>query len=113
MLLNDQSIRDRAQSFAATLSPEPKWPPQTPAQRVATWSERSEMLGALSVLVFWAFGLGIVLGIGAIAAGVFAIGQRAPERGKSIPVDALVGLAVGTLGLIFSAAFFGMVRPYL
>ena len=30
------------------------------------------MLGALSVLVFWAFGLGIVLGIGAIAAGVFA-----------------------------------------
>jgi hypothetical protein len=28
------------------------------------------------VLVFWAFGLGIVVGIGAIAAGIFAIALR-------------------------------------
>src|SRR5690349_5269044 len=73
MFLSDQSIRHHTRRFGAALSPSHKWPPPTETQRIARWSERSEMLGALSVLLFWAFGFGILLGVGAITTGIFAL----------------------------------------
>lgn len=112
MFLSDQSLRDRTHRFGEVLSPPPThWPPPTAAQRVARWGERSEMLGALSVLVFWAFGVGIVLGAAAIATGVFTLRRLAKEPENPLPIDAVIGLITGIIGLALSASFFLMLIP--
>lgn len=114
MFLSDQALRDRTHRFGTVLSPAPThWPPPTAAQRVARWGERSAMLGALSVLVFWAFGIGIILGAGAIATGLFTLRRLRQDPSSPLPVDAVVGLITGIIGLALSASFFVTILPDL
>ncbi|BDQ23299.1 hypothetical protein RQN9TF_29090 [Rhodococcus qingshengii] len=118
MFLSDQSIRHHTRRFGAALSPSHKWPPPTETQRIARWSERSEMLGALSVLLFWAFGFGILLGVGALTTGIFALRRHPKKSGghllsnaRQLPWDAIVGLFTGFIGLALSGWFFVVVLP--
>ncbi|AOW91771.1 hypothetical protein BFN03_01185 [Rhodococcus sp. WMMA185] len=56
------------------------------------------MFGALSILMFWTFGFGIVLGIAALAAGALAI-RDSLEASETPSFDALVGILTGFLGI--------------
>ena len=76
------------------------------------------MLGALSVLLFWAFGFGILLGAGAITTGIFALRRHPKKSGghplsnaRQLPWDAIVGLFTGVIGLALSGWFFVVVLP--
>ena len=114
MFLSDQSLRNRTHRFGTAMSASSlQWPPPTPAQRIARWGERSEMLGALSVLVFWAFGVGILLGAGAIVMGVFTLRRLRRDPSSPLPGDAVVGLITGIIGLALSASFFVGILPHL
>lgn len=69
------------------------------------------MLGALSIVCFWAPGVGVMLGILAIVAAVWA--DRSPFlSGDPAPRgDAFVAYGSGILGLILGIGFLLMVLP--
>lgn len=96
--------------------PEPteeKSPPFTAALR---WLRRSGgdtsiALGALSVITFWTFGLGIVLGIGAIGAGVVASRSEVVVDGEPKSLDALFGILSGVFGVVAGVIFLAVAGP--
>ncbi|EKT81111.1 hypothetical protein WSS_A18444 [Rhodococcus opacus M213] len=57
------------------------------------WSDISVMLGALSIVMFWMFGFGIVLGVCAIAAGIAANRHPAVEGSEPKSLEALLGFS--------------------
>lgn len=64
------------------------------------YSDASVLLGALSVVAFWSFGVGILLGVVAVAAGLLA--TKIPEAPRS---DAVIGMLTGTVGIAVGALF--------
>lgn len=71
-------------------------------------SDTSIALGALSVITFWTFGLGIVLGLGAIGAGVVA---SRSEESEPKSLEALFGILSGTLGVVVGLIFLLAAAP--
>ncbi len=65
------------------------------------------LLGALSVVTFWAFGVGLVLGLGALVLGATAL--RTPDADR---MDAGIGIAAGGVGLVAGLVFLGATLPY-
>lgn len=65
------------------------------------------LLGALSVVTFWAFGLGLVLGLGALVLGAVAL--RIPDADR---MDAGIGIAAGVVGVVAGLVFLGATLPY-
>ncbi|MGA9872534.1 MAG: hypothetical protein WBQ44_15520 [Rhodococcus sp. (in: high G+C Gram-positive bacteria)] len=69
------------------------------------------MIGALSIVSFWALGLGVVLGIFAVAAALWA------DRGPSIPGDrpsrddVMIAVGSGIVGAVVGIGFLLMVFP--
>ncbi|WP_236077741.1 hypothetical protein [Rhodococcus sp. P1Y] len=69
------------------------------------------MVGALSIVCFWAPGIGVVLGILAVIAAAWAdrspllLGEPAPRD------DAALAYGSGILGVILGIAFLAMVLP--
>ncbi|WFR71010.1 hypothetical protein P9209_16590 [Prescottella defluvii] len=74
-------------------------------------SDTSIALGALSVITFWTFGLGIVLGVGAIGVGVAA--SRSEAAGDSEPnsLEALFGILSGAFGVLAGVIFLAVAGP--
>ncbi|OZD68883.1 hypothetical protein CH263_08260 [Rhodococcus sp. 06-1059B-a] len=69
------------------------------------------MIGALSMISFWAPGLGVALGILAVLAALWA--DRSPMlSGPPAPrSDAALAYGTGVLGIILGAGFLAMVFP--
>ncbi|QBJ94800.1 hypothetical protein ERC79_01580 [Rhodococcus sp. ABRD24] len=104
---------------AATPDPEPESPPSLrmawPITAVAGFlrragSDTALALGALSVITFWTFGLGILLGLGAVATGVFAT-RGDVEYDESRSLEALFGILSGVLGIAAGAVFLLIAGP--
>ncbi|ANS26294.1 hypothetical protein R1CP_07865 [Rhodococcus opacus] len=72
----------------------------------APWTRReyrygqvSLLCGVLSVALFWAYGIGVIVGVGAVMAGITAYrtGRRTPHR---MPVDVAAGITAGITGIV-------------
>lgn len=74
-------------------------------------SDTSIALGALSVITFWSFGLGIFLGIGAIGAGLVASRTGAGEDSEPRSLEALFGILSGALGVVAGVIFLAVAGP--
>ncbi|MFM1728790.1 hypothetical protein ABI214_25285 [Prescottella soli] len=66
----------------------------------------------MSVITFWTFGLGIVLGVGAVGVGVAAsrsgvVGDREPNS-----LEALFGILSGAFGVVAGVIFLAVAGPH-
>ncbi|MCL2535109.1 MAG: hypothetical protein FWE39_13185 [Nocardiaceae bacterium] len=73
--------------------------------------DTSIALGALSVITFWTFGLGIVLGLGAIGAGVVASRSEIVADSEPKSLEALFGILSGALGIVAGVIFLAVAGP--
>lgn len=79
--------------------------PQTPQQQgngIATWAL---VLGILSILGFWTFGLGVFLGILAVIFGIMGRNRAREAPGTPNEGRAQAGLITGILGIVGGLAF--------
>jgi hypothetical protein len=76
-------------------------------------SSVAALLGAFSIVVFWTFGFGIVLGAGAITAGVYAVRHPAIASNESKSLEALVGILTGAFGINIGTFFLLAAFPHL
>ncbi|WP_124395452.1 hypothetical protein [Rhodococcus wratislaviensis] len=76
-------------------------------------SDLSIMLGALSIVMFWTFGFGILLGAAAIGTGIVANRHRAVEENESKALEALLGILTGALGIAAGLVFLTAALPNL
>ncbi|RVW09065.1 hypothetical protein EGT67_12980 [Prescottella agglutinans] len=74
--------------------------------------DTSIALGALSVITFWTFGLGIVLGIGAIGAGVVATRSVTVGDGEPRSLEAVFGILSGVFGVVAGVIFLAVAGPH-
>ena len=77
------------------------------------YSDMALMFGALSILTFWMFGLGILLGAAAIGT---ALAARRPDTPGHDPGDSsagIVGILTGIAGIAFGAVFLTAALPHL
>ncbi|MDI9935196.1 hypothetical protein ACVH9Z_10050 [Rhodococcus opacus] len=70
------------------------------------------MFGALSVVAFWAFGVGVLLGLGALVVAAVAR-DRARATQEPIPVEAVLGVLAGLAGITAGVLFLAAVLPNL
>ena len=71
------------------------------------------MLGTLSILTFWMFGLGILLGAAAIGT---ALAARRPDTPGHDPGDntaGVIGILTGIAGIAFGVVFLTAALPHL
>ncbi len=90
-------------------------PPKWWNRRIRTRAQVTEiavMFGALSIVSFWAAGLGIAAGLIAVASALWA--DRSPDLAGERAERSDTALAVGTgiLGIVVGVAFVVMVLPY-
>ncbi|WP_458682517.1 hypothetical protein [Prescottella equi] len=57
------------------------------------------ILGALSLVSFWLFGLGLPLGLGAVVSGLLATSRAATADDEAASLRALLGIVAGTAGI--------------
>ncbi|MFC1473887.1 hypothetical protein [Rhodococcus qingshengii] len=77
------------------------------------YSDMALMLGALSILTFWMFGLGILLGAAAIGT---ALAARRPDTPGHDPRDNAAGIAgilTGLAGIASGIVFLTAALPHL
>ncbi|ANW21821.1 hypothetical protein I3J09_06070 [Streptomyces clavuligerus] len=81
--------------------PPPGWqPPASPSNGMAI---TALVLGAVAVCLFWAVGLGVVLGVLAVIfGGIGASRARTTGSGRGLAVS---GLVLGAVGIVGSALF--------
>ncbi|WP_141216455.1 hypothetical protein [Rhodococcus sp. 14-2483-1-1] len=86
----------------------PKWWNRRIRTR-AQVTEIAVMFGALSIVSFWAAGLGIAAGIIAVAAALWA--DRTPDLTgeRAERTDTALAIGTGILGIIVGAGFLAMV----
>lgn len=68
------------------------------------------MLGALSVVAFWTFGLGVLLGVGAVVAAAVA---RAAKADEPVPIEAVIGAVAGVGGIAAGLMFLAAALPHM
>lgn len=71
------------------------------------------MLGALSILTFWMFGLGILLGAAAIGTALAARRPDTPDAIWATTPCGVVGILTGIAGIAFGAVFLTAALPHL
>lgn len=72
------------------------------------------MLGALSVVAFWTFGLGVLLGVGAVVAGAGAVARaRVAEADEPVPIEAVIGAVAGVGGIAAGLMFLAAALPHM
>lgn len=77
------------------------------------YNDMALMLGALSILTFWMFGLGILLGAAAIGT---ALAARRPDTPGHDPSDnsvGTVGILTGISGIAFGIVFLTAALPHM
>ncbi|WP_374212591.1 hypothetical protein [Rhodococcus tibetensis] len=76
-------------------------------------SDVSVMLGALSIVMFWMFGFGMLLGAGAIATGIVAARHPSVEADESTSLEALIGILTGAFGIALGIVFLAAALPHM
>ena len=76
-------------------------------------NDLSIMLGSLSIVMFWTFGFGILLGVGAVAAGIVANRHPAVEGNEPKALEALLGTLAGAFGIAAGLVFLAAALPQL
>ena len=66
------------------------------------------MLGALSIVAFWSFGIGVLLGMGAVFAAVVAR-KRALAAHRPVTVETVLGALCGIAGIVAGLFFLVLV----
>ena len=87
-------------------------PPKWWNRRIRTRAQVTEiavMFGALSIVSFWAAGLGIAAGLIAVAAALWA--DRTPDLTgeRAERTDAALAIGTGILGIVVGVGFLAMV----
>ena len=77
---------------------------------LATWSL---VLGIISVVTFWAFGLGVLLGILAVIFGVIGRNRARELPGSLHEGRAKAGLVLGTVGIVGGVLFIGWALTFV
>lgn len=77
------------------------------------YSDMALMLGALSILTFWMFGLGILLGATAIGTALAARRPDTPGRDLGDHTAGVVGILTGIAGIAFGVIFLTAALPHL
>lgn len=77
------------------------------------YSDMALMLGALSILTFWMFGLSILLGATAIGTALAARRPDTPGRDLGDNTAGVVGILTGIAGIAFGAVFLTAALPHL
>lgn len=73
----------------------------------------SLVLGIISIIAFWAFGLGVLLGILAVIFGVMGRNRARDVPGTPHGGRAQAGLVLGILGIVGGLAFIGWALTFL
>ena len=73
----------------------------------------SLVLGVISIIAFWAFGLGVLLGILAVIFGVMGRNRARDVPGTPHEGRARAGLVLGILGIVGGLAFIGWAMTFL
>lgn len=90
-------------------SPEPDSPD---ADR--RYGDHALMLGTLSILLFWTFGAGLLVGYAALIAGGMSTNSRSNiESASPIPVEPFLGMATGLIGIVTGAAFLVIIHDQM
>lgn len=63
------------------------------------------MMGALSIVMFWAFGIGIAVGASAVITAVWADRGEGVEGSRPSRDDLILAVATGALGIAAGAGF--------
>ncbi|WP_172651003.1 hypothetical protein [Rhodococcus opacus] len=92
--------------------PRSSWP-RPPRLLGEYCTDLSFMLGSLSIVMFWMFGFGILLGAGAIAAGIAAYRHPAVEGNEPKGLEALLGILTGAFGIAAGLVFLAAALPNL
>ncbi|KOS55944.1 hypothetical protein [Rhodococcus rhodochrous] len=71
------------------------------------------MLGALSIVTFWTFGFGILLGAAAVGTGIAATRRPTVFTDEAKSLDALVGMLTGIFGILAGVVFLSWALPHL
>ncbi|WP_305091621.1 hypothetical protein [Prescottella sp. R16] len=100
-----------------TSEPDPRPDDPRPVSRLLDWlrrsgSDTSIALGALSIVTFWTFGIGIVLGVAAIGVGIVASRSEAAVDDERSSLEALFGILAGTFGVIAGLVFLLIAGPH-
>ncbi|WP_317559069.1 hypothetical protein [Rhodococcus erythropolis] len=77
------------------------------------YSDMALMLGALSILTFWMFGLGILLGAAAIGTALAARRPDTPGHDPSDNTVGIVGILTALAGIAFGIVFLTAALPHL
>ncbi|MGR6584826.1 hypothetical protein ACT89R_29920 (plasmid) [Rhodococcus qingshengii] len=79
------------------------------------YGDRALMLGTLSILLFWTFGAGLLLGYAALIAGGMSTNSRGneTESASPIPVEPFLGMAAGFIGIVIGAAFLAVIHDQM
>lgn len=90
-------------------------PDKHPGRAVPSGSARAKdlgdvalMLGALSLVAFWSFGVGVLLGLGAVVAAAVAR-KRAVAAHQPVSVEAILGGLTGLVGITAGLLFLAVV----
>jgi hypothetical protein len=76
------------------------------------YSDMALMLGALSILTFWMFGLGILLGAAAIGTALTARRPKTPGQHPNAR-QGIAGVLTGIAGVAFGIIFLTAALPHL
>ena len=79
----------------------------------ARLSDASIMFGALSIVTFWMFGFGILLGAAALVTGALAARRPDVADHESTCLEALLGMLAGVFGIAAGLIFLGSALPHL
>lgn len=74
-------------------------------------TESALMVGALSIVSFWAPGLGVALGMLALAAALWADRSSMLSGPRATRGDAALAYGAGTLGIVLGVGFLAIVIP--
>lgn len=77
------------------------------------YSDTALMLGALSILTFWMFGLGILLGAAAIGTVLAGRGPDTPGHDPSDNSVGIVGILTAISGIAFGVVFLTAALPHM
>ncbi|MFC9361927.1 hypothetical protein ACFTZB_35800 [Rhodococcus sp. NPDC057014] len=87
--------------------------PTAPTPRRGTrLSDAAIMFGALSIVTFWLFGFGIILGGAALVTGGLSLRRPDATGNESTSLEALLGMLAGVFGIAAGLMFLVCALPH-
>ncbi|MFF2112479.1 hypothetical protein [Rhodococcus koreensis] len=87
--------------------------PTAPTRRLGTClSDAAIMFGALSIVMFWMFGFGIILGGAALVTGALSLRRPDVTDDESTSLEVLLGVLAGVFGIAAGLIFLVCALPH-